>query len=96
MLFKRLITGVLAAMMITGMCLTGVSAASDEDKKKSKKTDYQAYAADLDKTKYNGNDLGATYSKDSTTFKLWSPNAKSVKVNLYEHGSDSEGDAGSF
>lgn len=96
MLFKKLITGVLAAMMITGMCLTGVSAASEKDKKETKKVDYQAYSADLDKTKYNGNDLGATYSEKSTTFKLWSPNAKSVKVNLYEYGSDSEGDAGSF
>lgn len=83
-------------MMITGMCLTGASAASDKEKTESQKINYHEYAANLDKTKYSGNDLGSTYSKDSTTFKLWSPNAKSVKVNLYEHGSDSEGDAGSF
>lgn len=94
MLFKRLIAGVLTAMMITGMCFTEVSAASD--KNKNKMTDYHAYAANLDKTKYDGDDLGAVYSKKATTFKVWSPNAKSVKVNLYEHGSDSEGDAGSF
>ena len=96
MLFKKLLTGVLTAMMITGMCLTGVSAASDNNKKDSKKTDYQAYAAELDKIAYSGSDLGAVYSKKGTTFKVWSPNAKAVKVNLYEHGSDSEGDAGSY
>lgn len=96
MLFKKLLTGVLTAMMITGMCLTGVSAASDNNKKDSKKTDYQAYAAKLDKIAYSGSDLGAVYSKKGTTFKVWSPNAKAVKVNLYEHGSDGEGDAGSY
>lgn len=102
MLFKRLLTGVLAAMMITGMCVSGVNAASDSEKttttatEKSKTTDYQAYAASLDKTTYSGSDLGATYKKDGTTFKVWSPNAKSVKVNIFEHGSDNEGDAGSI
>lgn len=80
-------------MMIIGMCSANVSA---ETKKTNQKTNYQAYAANLDKTIYSGNDLGATYSKKSTAFKVWSPNAKSVKVNLFEHGSDNEGDAGSF
>lgn len=39
---------------------------------------------------YNGNDLGATYSAESTTFKVWAPLATEVKVNLYATGSDSE------
>lgn len=78
-------------MMITGMCAADVSAAE-------KKTvpDYQAYAANLDKSAYSGNDLGASYSKKATTFKVWSPNAASVRVNIFEHGSDNEGDAGSI
>lgn len=78
-------------MMITGMCSADVSAAE-------KKTvpDYQAYAANLDKSAYSGNDLGASYSKKATTFKVWSPNAASVRVNIFEHGSDNEGDAGSI
>ena len=59
-------------------------------------TDYQAYAANLDKSAYSGNDLGASYSKKATTFKVWSPNAASVRVNIFEHGSDNEGDAGSI
>lgn len=78
-------------MMLTGMCAADVSAAE-------KKTvpDYQAYAANLDKSAYSGNDLGASYSKKATTFKVWSPNAVSVRVNIFEHGSDNEGDAGSI
>ncbi|MDY4978243.1 MAG: type I pullulanase [Ruminococcus bromii] len=81
----------MTAMMITGMCAADVSAAE-------KKTvpDYQAYAANLDKSAYSGNDLGASYSKKATTFKVWSPNAASVRVNIFEHGSDNEGDAGSI
>ena len=35
---------------------------------------------------YDGNDLGATWSKDSTTFKVWAPTASDVKVNLYKAG----------
>ena len=35
---------------------------------------------------YDGNDLGFTYSKDATTFKLWSPVASKVSVNLYKSG----------
>ena len=78
-------------MMLTGMCAADVSAAE-----KKTVTDYQAYVANLDKSAYSGNDLGASYSKKATTFKVWSPNAASVRVNIFEHGSDNEGDAGSI
>ncbi len=91
MLLKRFVTGVVAAMMVTAMCFSNASAATA-----NKKTDYQAYAANLDKTTYSGNDLGAVYTKKSTVFKVWSPNASSVKVNIFEHGSDEEGDPGSI
>ena len=78
-------------MMIAGMCAADVSAAE-----KNTAIDYQAYAANLDKSAYSGNDLGASYSKKATTFKVWSPNAASVRVNIFEHGSDNEGYAGSI
>jgi len=81
----------MTAMMIAGMCAADVSAAE-----KNTAIDYQAYAANLDKSAYSGNDLGASYSKKATTFKVWSPNAASVRVNIFEHGSDNEGDAGSI
>ena len=35
---------------------------------------------------YEGDDLGASWTKDKTTFRLWAPTAASVKVNLYESG----------
>ena len=91
MLFKRIITGALALLMVTSASSAAVTAAE-----KSKKTDYHAFAAELDKTAYDKSDLGATYSKESTVFKVWSPKADSVKVNIFNHGSDDEGDPGSI
>ena len=35
---------------------------------------------------YTGGDLGANWTKDSTTFRVWAPTADNVKVNLYEGG----------
>lgn len=33
---------------------------------------------------YNGDDLGASYTKKSTTFKLWAPKASKVVANFYD------------
>lgn len=35
---------------------------------------------------YDGDDLGFTWTKESTTFKVWAPTASAVSVNLYESG----------
>lgn len=35
---------------------------------------------------YEGNDLGVECNENGTTFKLWSPGADSVVLNLYEAG----------
>ncbi len=35
---------------------------------------------------YEGTDLGAIWSKDKTTFRLWAPTASNVTLNLYEKG----------
>lgn len=35
---------------------------------------------------YDGDDLGATYTKEKTTFKVWAPTATSVNLKLYESG----------
>ena len=80
---------------MAGMCASAISAA-EEKKVENKKVNYQTYAAELDKTAYSGSDLGAVWSEDSTTFKVWAPKAATVKLNLYEHGSDEEGDGGSI
>lgn len=39
---------------------------------------------------YDGNDLGAVYSKDATTFKVWAPTAEKVSLCLYTKGSPDE------
>ncbi len=41
---------------------------------------------------YDGDDLGAVWSKDSTTFKVWAPTAETVKVNLYKSGTEGTDD----
>ena len=35
---------------------------------------------------YDGNDLGATYTKEKTTFKLWAPMCARVELNIYSKG----------
>ena len=47
----------------------------------------------LDQYAYSGNDLGATYSASSTTFKVWAPTASKVQIKRYKTGSDSESGA---
>lgn len=42
---------------------------------------------------YLHNDLGNTYSKEKTIFKVWAPTAESVILNLYTTGSDNEENA---
>ncbi len=84
MLLKRLITGVMVLIMITGMSAATVSA-------DNKITDYHKYAAQLDKSAYNGSDLGAVYTPNSTTFKVWAPSASKVQIDIYDKGSEAEG-----
>lgn len=43
-------------------------------------TDFEA------KYTYTGTDLGATWSKAKTTFRLWAPTADFVQINLYKSG----------
>lgn len=41
---------------------------------------------DADVYKYDGNDLGAVYSPESTTFKVWAPTASKVVLRRYAGG----------
>ena len=50
----------------------------------------------LDSYQYTGNDLGAVYTKNSTTFKVWAPTASKVQLKRYKTGSDTETGAGSL
>ena len=40
----------------------------------------------IDELVYDGNDLGAVYTKEKTTFRIWTPAAGKVSLNLYEQG----------
>lgn len=39
---------------------------------------------------YDGDDLGAIWSKDKTNFRVWAPTASEVKVNLYKTGDQAD------
>ena len=41
---------------------------------------------------YTGDDLGATWTAEATTFRLWAPTATAVSVNLYESGTEGTDD----
>lgn len=41
---------------------------------------------------YTGTDLGATWSSDKTSFRVWAPTAEAVKVNLYASGTEGTND----
>ena len=53
-------------------------------------SDTVTYAHPLDAQAYSGNDLGATYTKQATTFKVWAPTATKAAVKLYSTGSSEE------
>lgn len=85
MKIRRVMAVALCLMLIVSVfCVPTVSAAGNY---------YEAYANELDEKAYTGDDLGATYTPESTTFKVWSPTASDVKVVLYTTGSDKEAGA---
>ena len=45
-----------------------------------------------DEYTYDGDDLGAVWTPEKTTFRVWAPTAAAVAVNLYESGTAGEDD----
>ncbi|MGN1456914.1 MAG: type I pullulanase [Acutalibacteraceae bacterium] len=39
---------------------------------------------------YDGDDLGATYTKEKTSFRVWAPTADQLYLNLYDEGNGGE------
>lgn len=71
-----------------------VKAASDEKTTNVLYKDTGYYTSSYDQqNKYDGNDLGCTYTKEATTFKVWSPEATKVTLKRYATGSDGEAGA---
>ena len=85
MLFKKIVTGVLAVTMAISTTAAGFSATAAMD--------YEKEAQKLEKTMYTGDDLGATYNKQYTIFKVWAPTSTKAKVRVFETGSDEEANA---
>lgn len=80
-MLKRIISAILSFTIILG----GVTMATSQNAEAKTK-----YAHELDAQAYDGKDLGATYSKEKTVFKVWAPTASKVALRRYKTGSDSE------
>ena len=81
----------LAVVMLAMMALVTVSAADTSSVPTGAYYNQNLYEGSSDV--YNGTDLGATYSKSSTTWKVWSPPATKVQLKLYTTGTDRENGA---
>ena len=81
--FRKIISCIMAAAMLLGGNVMSTQAAQDKKQE-------QKFAHELDAQAYNGNDLGAAYTKEATTFKVWAPLAKRVAVKMYATGSSDE------
>ena len=87
---KKILSALLCVMLIASSVVMA-SAADYTKGQTGLDTDYSNASQALDETYgYDGDDLGATYTPEGTTFKLWAPTAQDVKLNLYTTGSDSE------
>ncbi len=85
---KKFLSILLCAILIASSVVMASAATA---KSSTGDTAYATAARQLDNNYgYNGNDLGATYSKESTTFKVWAPTASKITLNRYATGSDSE------
>ena len=105
MRLKRMLAGVLVMLMIPCSSMLGtfaVDGAQESTTPTEEETvaptkppvtaqdiGMEKYVKLLEKTYYKG-DLGASYSKKETTFKVWSPLATDVRLRIYNKGSDRE------
>ena len=83
-LTKRAVSLVLSLLIVMAMMTAGVVSSSAAENK------YSEAAMALDAEFAYDGELGAVYSPESTTFKVWSPLAEKVVLNRYTTGSDAE------
>ncbi|MGN0550357.1 MAG: type I pullulanase [Acutalibacteraceae bacterium] len=89
MKLRKIIAGILGAMMVTSTAAASASAVTTNEETTG------AYFNQAESyNTYSGGDLGATYSKESSTFKVWAPSASKVQLKRYQTGSDTENGAG--
>lgn len=94
MIFKKQLAVLLSATMLFGMTSFAATAATTDTGAVSAGNYYNAsYLENYAGNAYNEQNLGANYTKSSTEFKVWSPDATAVKLKRYATGSDSESGA---
>ena len=81
---KKVIALLLTLALVAGMLSVAVVSASAAD------NPYSDAAMALDAEYAYDGELGAIYSPNATTFKVWAPLATEVKLNRYATGSDRE------
>ena len=92
---KKIISAVLAVCMLASTGIVSSFAANTESDSVSayvagNNTYSNASEAIDSEYTYTKRDLGATYTPEKTTFKVWSPTATEITLNLYATGSDNE------
>ena len=96
---KKIISAILTVTLLaTTFSFSAFAAGTDSQASEANAKSAAAMAIDA-QYRYDGDDLGANYTPEATTFKVWSPTATSIKVNLFATGSDSEegaADLGSY
>ena len=77
--FTRLCALTMALLLLGAALPVGVGAEG---------TDMRGYSSEEFEAlyTYEGDDLGAVWTAEATTFRVWAPTADSVKVNLYKGG----------
>ena len=88
--FKRILSIVLALLMLTSIATVGTFAETTEEEPVVNNNPYSVAAMALDDEYAYSGTLGAIYTPSKTEFKVWAPTATEVVLNLYATGSDKE------
>ena len=86
-LITRILAFALAVILALGCFLLPAMAAEVE----GLSTYYSSAEFEADFT-YGGDDLGATWTAEETSFRVWAPTASDVRINLYTTGNPDAND----
>lgn len=90
MKMRRVLALVLTLVMLSTMAVFTANAADTDKAGTGAYYNQNKYSNQT----YSGEDLGCTYTKAQTTWKVWSPAATKVQLKLYRTGTDRENGAG--
>ena len=86
---QRLFSIILAASMAVSSVYVAPTVEVQAEKGEGTVYSPRFYDASYDAANaYTGDDLGCTYTKEQTTFKVWSPEASEVVLCRYDKGND--------